>query len=326
MNNHFPKISIVTPTFNQGNFIEQTILSIISQGYPNLEYIIIDGGSTDNTVDIIRKYADRISYWISERDKGQSDAIRKGLLKCTGEIFNWINSDDFLAPNALFDIASAFENDIDIYCGFSQIFSDKDGITLFNHRTELFPELEETIVNQKINQPAMFYKLSIVHLLGGINESLHYIMDLELWWRYLSKYGQNRIKLGETILANFRLHEESKTVSGNAGFRSEESTVLFHMCSVLGINSAIVNYFRNNGKYFSYKWDVCSITKEALNNNLAAIYIYRAYSTGDTQFCKYAFKQLLLNNKLKFNFQTLALFVKLYVGNISFRKYFLGNA
>jgi glycosyltransferase involved in cell wall biosynthesis len=326
LNISYPKISIITPSFNQGKFIEQTILSIVNQGYPNLEYIIIDGGSTDNTLDIIKKYSDRISYWISEPDNGQSDAIRKGLLKCTGEIFNWINSDDFLAPYSLFDIASAFENDIDIYCGFSQIFRDTDGITLFNHRTELFPELEETIVNQKINQPAMFYKLSIIHLLGGINQSLHYIMDLELWWRYLSKYGQNRIKLGETILTNFRLHEESKTVSSNAEFRSEESTVFLHMYTLLGTNSAIVKYFRNNGKYFSYNWDVCAITMNALNNNIAEMYIYKAYNIGDIQFCKFAFKQLLFNNRLNFSFHSFALFVKIYIGNLSFRKYFLRNA
>lgn len=326
MNKHYPKISIVTPSFNQGNFIEQTILSIISQGYPNLEYIIIDGGSTDNTLDIIKKYSDSISYWISEPDDGQSDAIRKGLLKSSGEIFNWINSDDFLAPNALFNIASAFENDIDIYCGFSQIFNDKDGIILFNHRTKLYPILEETIFNQSINQPAMFYKRSIINILGGINVSLHYIMDLELWWRYLAKFGQSRIKLGDIILSNFRLHDDSKTVSNDIQFRIEESTVLFHFCTVLETNSAFLNYFKKNGKYFSYKWDVSAISYNSFNNYLASMFIYKAYSIGDTQFCKLAFKQLLLNNKLLLNFQTLALFVKIYIGNLSFRKYFLRNA
>ena len=92
----YPKISIVTPSFNQGQYIEQTILSVIGQDYPNLEYIIIDGGSSDNTVEIIKKYADKIIYWISDPDNGQSDALNKGLAKCTGEIFNWINSEDYL--------------------------------------------------------------------------------------------------------------------------------------------------------------------------------------------------------------------------------------
>ena len=98
--NH-PKISIITPSFNQGRYIEQTIRSVIEQDYPNLEYIIIDGGSTDETVDIIKKYQDRIAFWVSEADSGQSDAINKGFLKSSGEIINWLNSDDYMAPGTL---------------------------------------------------------------------------------------------------------------------------------------------------------------------------------------------------------------------------------
>jgi glycosyltransferase involved in cell wall biosynthesis len=105
---NWPKISIVTPSFNQGQYIEETILSVLSQNYPNLEYIIIDGGSTDDTVEIIKKYESRITYWVSEPDRGQSHAINKGLQKCTGEIFNWLNSDDWYMPGALFDVANAF--------------------------------------------------------------------------------------------------------------------------------------------------------------------------------------------------------------------------
>src|SRR5690606_10615120 len=111
--NKLPKISIVTPSYNQGQFIEETILSIISQNYPNLEYIIIDGGSTDNTVDIIKKYENHLKYWVSEADKGQADAINKGLQHCTGDIFNWINSDDYLESNSLFTIANAYNPAID---------------------------------------------------------------------------------------------------------------------------------------------------------------------------------------------------------------------
>ncbi len=104
----YPKISIITPCFNAVNYIEQTILSIIEQNYDNLEYIIIDGGSTDGTVDIIRKYEDKLAYWISEPDQGQSDAINKGIAKATGDIFNWINADDYLEADALTRVAEAF--------------------------------------------------------------------------------------------------------------------------------------------------------------------------------------------------------------------------
>ena len=104
----WPRISIVTPSYNQGHYIEETIRSILLQGYPNLEYIIIDGGSTDRSVEIIQKYASFLTYWVSEPDNGQTQAIDKGLAYCTGEIFNWVNSDDFLSRNALATIASAF--------------------------------------------------------------------------------------------------------------------------------------------------------------------------------------------------------------------------
>ena len=123
----FPKISIITPSYNQGQYIEQTILSVIGQGYPNLEYIIIDGGSTDNTVEIIKKYSDKISYWISEPDKGQSDALIKGLEKCTGDIFNWINSDDYFEENSFFNIAQYFIDhpSIAMLSGFCNCFDNE---------------------------------------------------------------------------------------------------------------------------------------------------------------------------------------------------------
>src|SRR6056297_3391010 len=106
-----PKISIVTPSFNQGKFLEKTIKSVIDQNYPHLEYIIIDGGSTDSSLNIIKKYEKHLDYWISEPDRGQSHAINKGLNYCSGQIFNWINSDDYLEPGALFKVAEAWNQE-----------------------------------------------------------------------------------------------------------------------------------------------------------------------------------------------------------------------
>ena len=116
---NLPKISIITPSFNQGQFIEETIRSVLLQGYSNLEYIIIDGGSTDDTLEIIEKYSDFITYWISEPDEGQSHAINKGLAKATGEVFNWLNSDDYYLPNALLSLGQYFADhkDTNIFCG-----------------------------------------------------------------------------------------------------------------------------------------------------------------------------------------------------------------
>ena len=106
----YPKISIVTPSYNQGNFLEETILSVINEEYPNLEYVIIDGGSTDNSKEIIKKYENKLTYWVSEKDNGQTEAINKGFKLVTGDIFNWLNSDDFLEEGALFKIGEQFSN------------------------------------------------------------------------------------------------------------------------------------------------------------------------------------------------------------------------
>lgn len=322
----YPKISIVTPSFNQGKYIEQTICSIVNQGYPNLEYIIIDGGSTDNTIQIIKKYESKITYWISEPDNGQSDAIQKGLLKSTGYIFNWINSDDYLEPFSLFKIAEAFNSNIDIFCGYARIFNDIDNYTVLNHRTNLYPILEQTFVEKTICQPGMFYKKSIIHELGGINLSLHYIMDLELWWRYLAKHGQSNIYLSNEKVAHFRMHISSKTVTNDLKFRSEENIVLYHFSKTLNLPASCSNYFYNSVLYSPPKWNYEIINKKLFQLFIANKYLYIAYQKKDILFSKFALKNLFINGKMSFSFQTLAIFVKVYIGDISFRKYFHKNA
>ena len=114
MPDKFPKISIVTPTFNQGDYIEESILSIIDQKYPNLEFIIIDGGSTDNTIEVIKKYEHHITYWISQKDNGMYDALNSGFKRATGEIMGWLNSDDLLINKSLFTLADIFRNNADV--------------------------------------------------------------------------------------------------------------------------------------------------------------------------------------------------------------------
>lgn len=208
---NLPKISIITPSFNQGQFIEETIRSVLLQGYPNLEYIIIDGGSTDQTLEIIQKYNDFITYWVSEKDKGQSDAINKGLKKATGEVFNWLNSDDYYLPNALITVAEAFKNtEMNIFCA-QQYTETNDGKRTHFKGVTYKKTLEETLVSPYFSQSPTFFRLPIVKELGGLESNLFFCMDLELWLNYLTHFGHKDIFESDAFLAVFRIHPDTKT-------------------------------------------------------------------------------------------------------------------
>jgi glycosyltransferase involved in cell wall biosynthesis len=225
--NAFPKISIITPSFNQGQYIEDTILSVIQQQYPNIEYVIIDGGSTDNTLDIIKKYEKHITYWISEPDKGQSDAINKGLKYATGDIINWLNSDDYYMPGALRHVASKFSNEnISAYCGRSRVFSNAN--EYISQGTDVYTgNLAKTIGWARIDQPETFFHKKVWDAIIKVNEHFHYVMDKELWIRYLLHFGLDGIAKDDKTLVNFRIHDQSKTGAQVEKF-SEETFDLFY--------------------------------------------------------------------------------------------------
>ena len=242
----WPKISIVTPSYNQGKFIEQTILSVISQNYPNLEYIIIDGGSTDETVEIIRKYEQHLTYWVSEKDKGQSHAINKGIEKCTGEIFNWINSDDWYEPNAFFAVANAFlkNKNIQFVSGYENHVLENGTVTL-DKGTYLRNTIEETIEASHIAQPSTFFKFDTIKLVGGVSNDLHYIMDGELWSKLLLLFGYDKFYKIDKTLVNFRLHTFSKTTSNKIvnNFLFERSSILIDLQKFVSVPNFIINFY-----------------------------------------------------------------------------------
>jgi len=311
----YPKISIVTPSYNQGHYIEQTILSVINQNYPNLEYIIIDGGSTDNTIDILKKYEKQLTYWVSERDQGQSDAINKGLARCTGEIFNWINSDDYLEPNALYKVAENFlkySTALQV-CGYGRIFQDSTNTTIKFHRSELFESNEKTIVNEKINQQGMFYKMSAIRELGEINPSLFYVMDLELWFRFLCKYGQDNIILIDDLLGHFRLHAKSKTSEFEEKFRQEANGIFHNLLQQLNPEHPYLVYFSPNQAYQTSTWNINNINKDSFSYQIAKRFFYDFYRTKKYNACREAFPSLLMNGNLPFNRHTLRIFLKLFL-------------
>ena len=208
----WPRISIITPSYNQGKFIEETIRSVLLQGYPNLEYIIIDGGSTDESVEIIRKYSPWLTYWESEKDRGQSHAINKGWTHASGEIWAWLNSDDLYLPDTLIKIAEHFrrEPSIRVLYG-SALFVDETGQFKFKYEGRpLRPGVSrmQYWLGWDIPQPTLFLDGRLVAEYGPLNESYHYALDYE-WINRVSQHV--RPTCVDDILAVYRMHSESKT-------------------------------------------------------------------------------------------------------------------
>lgn len=216
MTAHLPRITIVTPSLNQGRFIEQTIQSVISQEYPDLEYIIADGGSTDDTVHILEKYSEKI-VWYSKKDKGQTNAINNGLRRATGEVLGYLNADDILLPGTLLLIAQSFAEHPDIQWLTGQCtIIDETGketrsiISLYKNLLLYAHSYPMLFVTNYISQPATFWRTNLLDRCGLLDESLHYVMDYEYWlrlWRTASPFILHR------NLAAFRIQRDSKTTS-----------------------------------------------------------------------------------------------------------------
>ncbi|MBC8430510.1 MAG: glycosyltransferase [Desulfobacterales bacterium] len=215
----WPKISIVTPSLNQGHFIEETIRSVLLQGYPKLEYIIIDGGSVDESVKIIKKYEKWIAYWVSEKDKGQSQAINKGFKKCTGEIVAWLNSDDLYCKNTLSIIGHKFRTKSNMCLLYGDcIFINGDGNALRSVCSRDFQKNQIIDLNF-IFQPSAFIKKSVVSELYYLDEKLNFAMDFDLWIRILKRYPSVYLPIS---LSMFRWHDDSKTMKKGLGFLLED--------------------------------------------------------------------------------------------------------
>jgi len=201
------KISILTPSFNQGDFIEKNILAVLNQNYSNFEHIVLDGGSTDNTVKILKKYPHLI--WISEKDEGQADCLNKGIKLATGDIIGWVNSDDYLEPNIFSTINDEFEKDekLDWIVGNLNVDNlNNNTITTVNS-----PQISYELLLKDpdiVKQPATFIRKSIIEKIGGWNKNLYMVMDFDLWIR-ISKIS-NPKKINKTF-ANFVIHPNQKT-------------------------------------------------------------------------------------------------------------------
>ena len=214
------RITIVMPSFNQARYIEESIQSVLDQEYPNLEFMILDGGSTDGSQEIIERYADQLAYWHSRRDKGQTDALIQGFERATGDLLGWVNSDDVLLPGALHSIAQAYISDPEggLFGG-NYLLIDQNSriIRCKRHPAEAawFAQRGLFIVNQ----PGSFFKRQDYEAVGGLNVDLNYVMDTDLYIRMLA--NGTRYVYVNAWLSGFRKHAMAKTVAETAKTRRE---------------------------------------------------------------------------------------------------------
>lgn len=222
------RISIVTPSYNQGDYLEETIESVLSQGIPGLEYIIMDGGSTDQSVEIIRKYEKHLAYWQSQRDGGQTQAILEGFRRSSGDVLAWINSDDRYEPGTLAKVKREFEGDSQLqllYGDYSLLYRGGRKVAKPKISFDFNISLHAFLM---IPQPSSFWKRELYDAVGGLNPRYQYAFDYDLFLRF-GKHLEDHpeaIRHLQDLLAEFRVHDESKSVSLQARFMPEYEAIL----------------------------------------------------------------------------------------------------
>lgn len=239
-----PKISIIIPSYNQSEFIEETFLSVLDQNYPNLEMIVIDGGSTDNTIDIILKYKDNFKFWVSEKDNGQSHAINKGFNKSTGDIVTWLCSDDTYLPNCLKTVAEYFNKNQDVDFLYGNVISiDENSRELNKIRNLPFTKLGFLNSIGSIPQPASFYRKKVLTKSNLLNEEMNFFMDYDLFSRMIISGA--KFKSISNLLATYRYHHQSKTINSRSNLKqhnADRTKLLKFYSNKMGVNYNIVMF------------------------------------------------------------------------------------
>ena len=221
-----PRISIITPSYNQAAFLEETILSVLNQKYPDLEYIVVDGGSTDGSEEIIQRYSDRLAWWVSEKDNGQVEAINKGIEHASGNVLAYLNSDDLYLPGALLAVGRAFKNNADtkwLVGGCLMFGGDNDESMAWS-----LPECPRNPAGwlcseYRAPQPGHFWKRELHSSLGLFDPAMHYCFDHDFWVRMALSGISPMIMMRP--LAAYRLHEQSKTIADSTLFQPEMDSI-----------------------------------------------------------------------------------------------------
>lgn len=234
-------VSIVVPSYNQVSFLETTLLSVLGQDYPRVETIVMDGGSTDGSADVIRSYEKRLAYWVSEKDAGQADAINKGMARARGEIVAWLNSDDYYLPGAVRAALRAFERNPDALLVYGNMLAvDERGQTINSFRFKQLT-LEDLLSFQIIGQPAVFMRRAAFERAGGLDLSYHFLLDHHLWIRIAA---QGRILHVSQTWAAARYHAEAKNRARASEFGSEAFRILNEVERDANLASAFANIKR----------------------------------------------------------------------------------
>ncbi len=282
----WPKISIVTPSFNQVQFLEETIRSVLLQGYPNLEYIIIDGGSSDGSIDIIRKYEAWLAYWISEPDRGQSNAINKGFSRSSGEIMAWINSDDYYAPDAFKTVADTFiHTDTSWIAGNGYICRVNGEITQFICHPITRPD--QWLLSDPLSQPSVFWKRSIWNASSGLDESLHHSLDYDLWIKFSN--SQPFPYWLDQLISYFRIHEDSKSFKDLVAFEKENKRIFQHYRNRLSLWDQF-RVWKYRQEKISYRYLTVTDRSESASNKIfyglfyAPWIIFKRYFYGKVKY------------------------------------------
>ncbi len=250
--------------------------------------------------------------------------MNKGLQKCTGDIFNWINSDDYLEPGALHEIANLYINNsnADIFCGYSRMFENESNEAILLHRCTIYDSVEETIAEQKHDQQGMFYKLEGLKKLGGINNDLHYVMDFEIWLKYLVSSGIKGFVFTDKLVAHFRMHSFSKTVSQVDKFKLELNSILFFLSESLYFDQKLTNWYSGEYIYNGCNWQFNRINKNKLMHFLLKKNFYLFIKDKNYYLARKAFISMFRSREISFNSHYFALFLKLFIADIPIRKLF----
>jgi GT2 family glycosyltransferase len=216
-------VSIVTPSYNQASYLEHTIQSVLEQDYPRIEYIVVDGASTDNSFEIIKRYNDRLAYWISEKDSGQAEAINKGFTRANGDILGWLNSDDYYLPGTVSAVVQCFEENPDAVMIYGDMMAvDGMGQTMNVLKYKQL-SLEDLLCFQIIGQPSVFFRRSALEKTGLLDTSFHFMLDHHLWIRLTQ---QGRILHVPQVWSAARYHPQAKNRAKAAEFGREAFRVL----------------------------------------------------------------------------------------------------